>query len=433
MVDICGKTLLILAASHNMVEIVERSRELGVRTVVTDWYPPEKSPAKLVADEYWDVSWNDIDELERRCRAEGVDGVMAGFSEFAVGAMVELCDRLGLPCYCTKRQLEVTSDKALFKEACRAHGVPVVRDYPSPRAVERFPVIVKPVDRAGSIGVGIARNPEELDVAYGYAMECSVCKRVVIEDFVEGTKVDAYYALSDGEIVLLGTSDTIDAAGNDRMRVVQSGWVLPSRSHGLYLEAVDQSVRAMASALGMRDGFLFVSGFRTGEAIVVFECGFRLSGGHVWRYFSVDGTPDVRELLIRHALSGSCGVSDFSSPRSGIHGLIMNFYARKGTLYRMCGLEEISSLEGCGFVLQTCAVGTECCDDKAILKKLAMVHLYGRDKRRLIDKAQEVNRLFTAVDENGRDMVYDRMSRNTLECAILERDRCAETRDNSEF
>ena len=69
-----------------------------------------------------------------------------------------------------------------------------MHEYESPTLIEKFPVIVKPVDRGGSIGISIANNKKELDKAVKYAMDMSVCKKIVIEDFIfDGIKIDIYY------------------------------------------------------------------------------------------------------------------------------------------------------------------------------------------------------------------------------------------------
>ena len=121
--------------------------------------------------------------------------------------------------------------------------------------VDAFPVIVKPVDRAGSIGVGIATNPEELEKAYAYALEMSVSKQVIIEEFIHrGTKFDVYYAIFNGEIVLLTSDDVINAQANGFERVVQSGWVLPSVHSERYRQKVDASMRSMIRNMGTKNG-----------------------------------------------------------------------------------------------------------------------------------------------------------------------------------
>lgn len=104
--------LLILGATYHEIDIVERAHNKGIYVIVTDnnldW---SKSPAKYVADEAWNISWSDIDALVLECRESKVNGIIAGFSEFRVENMIKLCDKLGLPCTLSMKQLNLTRDK----------------------------------------------------------------------------------------------------------------------------------------------------------------------------------------------------------------------------------------------------------------------------------------------------------------------------------
>ena len=404
-----GKKLLVLAGGPNFIDLVERAKELGVYVIVTDYYDAETSPAKTIADEAWDISWDDLDTLEQKCKDEHVDGITTGYSESTVERCIQLCKRLRLPCYITKEQLDVTKDKVLFKKACRENGVPVVNEYSSVDEVTSFPVIVKPVDRAGSIGISVAKNIEELRVAYKYAMEMSYCKEVIIEDFITwGNKFDAYYAITDGRISFLSSSDTVNAKNNGFEKVIQSGWLMPSVFQDKYLSDINPAMEKMISSLGIKNGFIFFSGFSDGEKFVFFETGFRLSGGHMYRYFRANGLPDIQDIFIQHALVGNCEGINFGKDR-GLKAVILNYYARDGILSRMSGFDEISKINECGFAFPICRLGTKCTADKAILKKLAMIHLYSKDVKILSDDVNRVNKLFIAEDEKGNDIVFDRI------------------------
>ena len=419
MSNINGKKLLILAGGPNFIDLVERAKELGVYTIVTDYYDHETSPAKKIADEAWDISWDDLDTLESKCREAHVNGITTGYSESTVDRCIQLCGRLGLPCYITREQLDITKDKVLFKTNCRANNVPVVNEYASVDEVKSFPVIVKPVDRAGSIGISVANNPQELRSAYDYAMEMSYCKNVIIEDYITwGNKFDAYYAITDGKITFLSTSDTVNAKDNGFEKVIQSGWLMPSRFQDCYLRKVDPAMRNMISNMGIKNGFIFFSGFSDGDRFVFFETGFRLSGGHMYRYFRENGYPDIQDIFIRHALQGNCDGIAFEEQK-GLKAVIINYYAKRGTLSKMGGFEDIARIKECGFAFPICRIGTKCNTDKAILKKLAMIHLYGKDIDQLCDDVDLVNKLFVAEDENGNDMVFDRMDSAEIKSRML--------------
>ena len=127
--EIKQKKLLILGATNDEIVIIGRAKSLGLYTIVTDYHTDwSLSPAKSVADEAWNISWSDISLLAEKSRAVGIDGVIAGFSEFRVENMIKLCRELGLPCYINDEQLEITRDKLRFKDYCRQFGIPVVRE-----------------------------------------------------------------------------------------------------------------------------------------------------------------------------------------------------------------------------------------------------------------------------------------------------------------
>ena len=66
--DLSGKKLLILGAGAVETTLVYRAKELGIHTIVTDYNLDHRlSPAKDIADESWDISWSDIDALEKEC------------------------------------------------------------------------------------------------------------------------------------------------------------------------------------------------------------------------------------------------------------------------------------------------------------------------------------------------------------------------------
>ncbi len=418
--DLKGKKLLILVGGPHLVTLVQRAKELGVYTVVTDYYDTSKSPAKLIADEYWNISWADIDLLEKKCRETGINGITTGYSESPVECCIQLCKRLGLPCYCTEEQLSLTRDKVLFKNECRKNGVPVVKEYGSPQDVSNFPVIVKPVDRAGSIGVSVAKNEDELQIAYNYAMEQSYCKNVIIEDFItNGTKFDVYYAICSGEPVLLADSDTINAQDNGFERVVQSGWLYPSRYHQEFLLKADKPIKHMIKNLKIKDGYIFFSGFaieKDSEVdFVFFETGFRLSGEQMHRYTTKQGKVNVLDIFIVHALTGSTELVEWHKEEdTDLKCVTVNYYAANGTVSSFEGTDSITKLKDCIFFIQFGKIGERCDTKRAILSKMSMVHFCNNSSQKLAEDVEYANSVYSVKDENNNDMVYDRLEPSVI-------------------
>lgn len=419
MEDFRGKRLLVLGASPSEISLVQRAKKYGIYTIVTDNNPDwNTARAKQYADEAWDVSWSDLDTLEELSRKHHVDGVTAGYSEFRVENLIKLCSRLGLPCYCTMEQLEITRDKAKFKQECRENGVPVVHGYDSMEEVDHFPVIVKPVDRGGSIGISVAGNRQELNKAFEYAMSMSVCKQVIIEDFIEkGTKFDVYYAIVDGNMTLLSSNDVVNAENNGLERVVQSSWLFPSKHHEAFVRKADPQMRKMIRHMGIENGYIFFSGFvDEADEFVFFETGFRLGGGHLYEFLEKKGVINHLDLFIAHALSGTAEAVHMGGDRfPELKCVTVNLYAKAGILASIDGFEAVKELDSCEFVLVSAHTGQECDGTKAILTKIGMFYCCDESPDRIRKDVDRAYSLIKVTDHRGEDMIYDRINTSLID------------------
>lgn len=410
-----GKKLLILGGSAYEIPLVRRAQALGVYVVVADSNKDYAlSPAKIIANAALDISWSDIDELEIVCREMEIDGATAGYSEIRVENLIKLCDRLSLPCFITEDQLEITRNKDSFKRECEKCGVPTVFEY-SPQAKKmEYPVIVKPVDRGGSIGISIANNDEEFKEALTYGKRSSLSGRVIVEKYItDQTKVDSFYAVVDGVAYYLGMSDTVLSRKNGVDRVVQDGWFIPSRFESSYLEKIDAPIRRMISDMEIRNGFLFFSGFvdSSGE-FVFFEMGFRLSAGELFEFFSAQGKPNVLDLFIEHALTGNCRncLADTRPDDEGCKKCaVVNYYLDGGNVSQITGFDKVADLPDCRLALLYCYPGLRADSDKAILPKAAMFHFYGEAAEHLRCCIKKANSTFRVEDKNGRSLLYSRI------------------------
>jgi len=199
--------ILMLGTSLGSIEIVQTAKDMGYYTIVTDNLNPDHSNAKKVADEYWMISTNDLDLLEKKCREEKVNAIFAGISEYNLDRVKNLTDRLGLPCYIEAVTWKYARDKSAFKKKCREIGIPIVDDYtvsdpPLSRELHdiEYPVIVKPVDGTGNKGLSICTNESELLAGCRKARENSESGNILIERYITGEESWHYYFLADDVI-----------------------------------------------------------------------------------------------------------------------------------------------------------------------------------------------------------------------------------------
>ena len=413
-----GKKLLVLGASESEIDIIRRAQSFGVHVTVTDYNKDwSKSPSKYVADEVWDISWGDLDILEKKCLENKIDGLLAGYSEIRVDNLIKLCKRLGFPCYSNEEQLEITRNKDIFKKTCIKYGVPVIKEYSSPEEVDEFPVIVKPVDRGGSIGISVANNKEELKKAYDYAMETSLCKKVIIEKYIKnGNKVNYTYAIRNGEIKLTSTCDTLTSKLHGDLTVIQNAWLYPQKQQEEALKKVDGNLRAMISGIGIKYGTIFFSSFVDENAnSLFFECGFRLSGSNKHAYLYRLGNVNYLDIYILHALTGTTdGIEVNPNPEPNLKCVTLNYYAKAGKVSQIKGFEEIKALPDCVLADTFVKIGDVCKDDKAILSKICRFSFCNESPEALAADVSFANKQLQVSDERGNDMIYDRIDSNVI-------------------
>ena len=394
---------------------------MGMYAIVTDYHTDwHDSPAKYVADEAWDISWSDIPALKNKCIESGINGVMAGYSEFRVSCMIDLCEVLHLPCYINRQQLEVTRDKMKFKNFCRQFNIPVVHDYgPGDEIV--FPVIIKPTDRAGGIGINVAYNTEEYMRYFDYALSLSPSRTVIVEDFIaDGMKFDSAYYIENGKSHLIETCDTVMLNREKGSEKAQNAWTFPSKHEKEYIESVDGAVRQMLDSLDMPCGVANISFFYRNGNFYIFETGFRLGGGHSFDYQRASGGVDYLEKMLEYAVRGRCIETRIELPDDRGYALTYNVYAEtscSGEIEEIKGLDKIHGQSGLITFVQMKQKGDVVEKGNAFI--LLKCTWHSSTIQQIIDHVNEVNRIvsvrvndtdFAVCDQLGERDIQDRFN-----------------------
>ncbi|MBD5203663.1 MAG: ATP-grasp domain-containing protein [Bacteroidales bacterium] len=276
--------MLMLGTSLNSIEMIDYARSQGIYTIVTDYLPPEKSRAKLAADEYWMINTSELDLLEKKCREEGVTSVVCGISEFNLEMAMELCRRIGLPNYCTPEAWSFSRDKEKFKTLCKGIGAPVATDYhvsfpPTEEELDavKFPVVVKPVDLSGNRGISYCYDKEELCEAIDYARSCSKNPKLVVERMLKGREWYSYYAMAEGEIRLIGLNAMISEPGE--LKNLYSLTTTVTDKVDRFITEINPKIEEVLKAVGCKEGIAWVQVMLDeDDKFYIIEMGYRLPG-----------------------------------------------------------------------------------------------------------------------------------------------------------
>lgn len=409
-----GKKLLILSGDARSKDIVLCAKSKGVYTIVADWYDVMRSPAKLIADEYWNQDVFQTEEVVRLIRDNHIDGVLTGFSDSYLLQYNEICNAVGLPCYASKKVFETTLDKALFKQLCIDNNVPTVpafniESFDSNCISADFKIMIKPVDNSGSRGIKVCSCPKDFQSCLDYALSFSKKKEVVIERYMEMDSISVSYTIQDGVISLSTMNDRIvhkvSGAG-----AVTAGGVYPSKYLDSYIEKVDDRVQRMYKKLGVTNGVLFIQGFTNGDEFYFYEMGYRLSGGRHYIFTKNQNDTSSLEYLINFALTGKMAdylIKDKENAKFKQLCCQLNVLGKEAKIAQIVGFDHVHTMPCVIYSSLMKNVGDFIGVDGTTAQQCAGIYMVVDDYSQFEERINEIKHYFHIYDKDGNDLILD--------------------------
>lgn len=209
------KKLMLLGGLRYLLPVIEEAHKLGIHVITVDYLPD--NIAHKYSDEYYNVSILDREAVLKLAQELKIDGIMSFAVDPGVVTAAYVAEKMGLPFQGSYESVRILQDKALFRKLLTENGfnVPNAKGYDNLEEAMKdtgffnWPVIVKPVDSAGSKGVSRVDNPEDLGNAVEYALRESHSGKFIIEDFLEkkGHSSDTDSFTIDGKLVYCSFSD----------------------------------------------------------------------------------------------------------------------------------------------------------------------------------------------------------------------------------
>ena len=416
--SLVGKTLLILGGNPETGALVDVANELGVHTIVVD--PDPKAPAKRRSREHYEIDGFDVQGIVHLARRRQVDGVLVGVADILVRPYSEVCAELDLPCYAPRAAVDAFCSKDGFRVASAHFGVRdipgVVLDEVQPaEAVENldYPVMVKPVDNGGGVGMHICADPSQLAEQLRASYTHSRTGRLLVERYMDCDDMFAYYTFVEGEAFLSATADRFTTRAQPGASPVCIAARYPSEHTEAFVEKVHPSLVRMFEGLGVRNGVLNLQFFVDQGQFYSYDPGFRLQGEAPHIYLSAINGFDHREMLINFALTGLMGVSDFPLRNDyllrGHHACTLWVLLRSGVVDRIDGLGYIRDDPTVVFVQQRMREGDFVTAEMTGTERqvLARIYVIAETPEELAEKARDFQEELRVTDQHGHDMVLD--------------------------
>lgn len=211
------KKLMLLGGIRYLLPAIEAAHRHNYYVITVDYLP--NNIAHKYSDEYHNVSILDKESVLKLAQELQIDGILSYAVDPGVVTAAYVAEKMNLPFTCSYETACILQDKSKFRKYLSDNGfnVPNAKGYSDKeeafKDIEYFnwPVIVKPVDSAGSKGVTRVDNPEKLKGAIALALEESHNGHFIIEDFLElqGYQSSADCFSVNGELVYVDFSDQL--------------------------------------------------------------------------------------------------------------------------------------------------------------------------------------------------------------------------------
>lgn len=413
-----GKKLLILGGNPETSALVKIANNMGIKTIVASGRHSDE--AKKYAWKSSDVDGMDVPGLIALAREEKVDGVLVGVADILVPSYCKVCDALGLPCYASQRIVDVFAFKDVFKATCESYGIHGIPEYYLDADMKqsdidkiKYPVMIKPVDNGGGVGMTVVYNEEELKPAVQKALEASNKKRFIVEKYMECPDLGMYYTFKDGVCSASCIYDRYTTNEQPGLSRVCLGGTYPSKYISEYFERMHDNACRMFKDIGIRNGVLMLSGFYEDGEFYVYDTGFRLQGEAPHILIKAIQGFDQREMLIRFALTGSEGDLDLKTADDtylrGKCAATQWFLLRQGTISKIEGFENIDNDLRVVANVQRLYKGDQVPYEWIGNEKQVLTRLYFvcDNKQELANALKEYAAKVKVFDENGNNMVLN--------------------------
>jgi len=271
------KKLAIVGASFGQKPLYLKAKEMGIETHCFAW--EEGAICKEFADIFYPISVLEKEQILDVCQKIQIDGICSMATDICVPTVWYVAEKMGL---IGNKYIEpfVATNKLLMRQAFLKNRVNSPRFTLAEEGMDlsefTYPLIVKPTDRGGSLGVMKIDKKEDLKDAIERAQKLSYSNCAVVEEFVSGTESTLDMISWKGKHYPITISDTETTGAPYYSKI---GYHQPSRLYpDIQVKIIEEAKKALTALdihYGASDTEVKVT--ETGE-IKVIEVNPRMGG-----------------------------------------------------------------------------------------------------------------------------------------------------------
>lgn len=201
------KKLLFLGGGYADIPLIKSAQILGY-FVITSGNEPTQIGHQY-SDKYVCGDFSDKEQMLSIARAYEVEAVCSCCNDFSAISAAFIAEKMGLPGHDGYQTTLVLHHKDKFRKFAQKFDIssPYAESFTEEHAAIQvienidLPVIIKPVDLTGGKGISVIDKKSDIRRAVQKAFSISKAKRVVVEEYISGTRHGLSMLMESGNVV----------------------------------------------------------------------------------------------------------------------------------------------------------------------------------------------------------------------------------------
>ena len=353
-----------------------------------------------------------------------IDAVMCGTVDILLPNYEKICARFNFPRYTNSKSIKFLLSKIRFNILLKKYGFKIIPKYrlklndKIKLKKETFPVLIKPDDSGGAVGLRVCKNNKELSESLKFSLKHSKRKQIICQKYLSGQDVQAFYTIVNGKSYLSTLSDRTTYFNKNSKSIVCYGNNYKSKHVDLFINKYNLLFQKMFKYLNIKNGIFSVQGMIYQNSFYPYDPGFRLQGEgqHVIlkNLFKID--------YLKMLINLSLGKKFYNKNLSLINNVqLNNFYVcslwvllKKGTISKIKNLETILQNKNIFKIVQRLYLNDVVNNQMVGTEKQVFARFYikSQSKNDLINLIDFIHKNLKIVDKNNNSLIikYYRLS-----------------------
>jgi phosphoribosylamine-glycine ligase len=398
---------IVLGGTSPHIELIKNLKNRGYYVILVDYY--ENPPAKICADEHLQESALDKDKVLEIAQRRKASLVLSCCVDKFIPVCSYVSEKLKTPFPISQEAAINVTDKALMKAFMKKNEIPTGEYIRINNSLGEeiknlnFPIVVKPVDSEGSIGVSYVDSSERLSEKANEAFSISKNGAIIIEEFCTGEEIQADFFIKNNKPELLLVRQKLKKRTPDGV-FVTLGSIIPIELNTKLNELIHNLAKKIADELNINNTPLLIQAVVDGDELKILEFTARIGGQLSYKIIKKQTGIDIIDAFVGGVLNENVNLEISKSEEKLLTYII---HANQGVYGSFSGHEDFIKNKTIKDFVEYKTKGMPVPEDLSARSRIGAISFTGKNIQELISKYNSVMSTLAAKDlDNGNDLIH---------------------------